>query len=88
MAILKELNKGNYRARRLTETKGEYSTSSYSDEKKYNNEKFFHIRTFGSDYREKENLGKVAQQIDLNKEMAKQLVDLLISEFKLPYLPA
>ncbi|MBR6888826.1 MAG: hypothetical protein IKN16_10360 [Selenomonadaceae bacterium] len=77
MAILRELVASNYQARRLTETWGEYSTSYYGGEK------FFHIRTFGSEYRERENLGKVAQQIDLNKEMAEKLVALLKAEFDL-----
>ena len=77
MAIVRELMPSDYQAKRLTETYGAYSTSYY------NGEKFFHIRTFGSDYREKENLGKVAQQIDLNKEMAEKLIALLKAEFNL-----
>ena len=80
MAIVRELMPSGYQANRLTDTWGKYSTSFY------NGEKLFHVRTFGSEYRENEN--KVSQQIDLNKEMAKKLVDLLISEFNLPYLPA
>ena len=74
MAILKSLEADNYQANRLTTTNGRYSVSVYQGEK------LFHIRTFGA--ADRENPGKVSQQLDLNAEMARELCELLKKEFR------